>query len=488
MRCARARAQVNYTNVSVAVRWCGERRTMGIAKQAKEFAVRQALRGVLRMLPHISDETLLSFAESRLDTIPYPEGRALMEHLLLRGKQALGEACSACRVKGAGNFLVNSLLYGLERREAFFEREGFYPPYFFVISPTTRCNLRCYGCYASEYGGHDELSHDLVRRILNEARDVGIFFITISGGEPFIWPPLLDVFEEFDDIYFQVYTNGTLFDDALVAKLAGLGNVLPCISVEGFEAETDARRGRGVFQRITDAMRRLKEAGVIFGFSCTVTRQNNELAVSDEFLDFYARQGCLLGWYFNYMPIGRKPSLDLMPTPEQREYRRGRLEAVRYEYPMVVADFWSDGPLIGGCIAGGASYFHVNARGDCEPCVFVHFAVDNIREKSLTEVLRSSFFRDICHRQPYHENLLRPCMIIDNPWVLRDVVKRHGARPTHPGAETVLTDLADFLNDYAHRWAQVSDPSWYREYAQGREQAAQAAATSSVVLSEKGAG
>ncbi len=219
-----------------------------------------------------------------------------------------------------------------------------------------------------------------------------------------------------------------------------------------------------------------------------MTRQNNELAVSDEFLDFYARQGCLLGWYFNYMPIGRKPSLDLMPTPEQREYRRIRLEAVRYEYPMVVADFWNDGPLIGGCIAGGASYFHINARGDCEPCVFVHFAVDNIREKSLTEVLHSSFFRDICQRQPYHKNLLRPCMIIDNPWVLRDVVKRHRARPTHPGAEAVITELADFLNDYAHRWAEVSDPSWYREYAQGREQAAQAAATSSVVLSEKGAG
>lgn len=455
---------------------------MGITKRAKNFAVRQALNGVLRMLPHISDETLLSFAESRLDTIPYPEGRAFMEHLLLQGKRALSEACEACRVKGAGNFFVNSLLYGWERREAFFQREGFYPPYFFVISPTTRCNLACYGCYAAKYGGHQELSADLVRRILNEARDIGIFFITISGGEPFVWPPMLDIFREFDDIYFQVYTNGTLLDDRLVGTLAELGNVLPCISVEGFEAETDARRGRGTFTRITEAMRRLREAGVIFGFSCTVTRQNNELVVSDEFLRFYAEQGCFIGWYFNYIPVGRDPDLDLMPTPEQREYRRARLEEVRYRYPLVLADFWNDGPLIGSCIAGGSSYFHINSKGDCEPCVFVHFAVDNIREKSLTEVLRSGFFRDICSRQPYHRNLLRPCMIIDNPWVLRDVVRRHGARPTYPGAESIITDLADYLDDYARRWGQVSDPSWYREYAQGREQAArreQASATPS---------
>ena len=147
---------------------------------------------------------------------------------------------------------------------------------------------------------------------------------------------------------------------------------------------------------------------------------------------------------------------------------------MRYRYPMVLADFWNDGPLIGTCIAGGSSYFHVNARGDCEPCVFVHFAVDNIEEKSLTEVLRSPFFRDICRAQPYHRNLLRPCMVIDNPWVLRTLVSRHQARPTHTGAEDVVTELAPFLDDYARRWAAIADRSWYRDYAQGRAQAAKA--------------
>jgi MoaA/NifB/PqqE/SkfB family radical SAM enzyme len=445
-----------------------------IAKRAKEFTVRQALRTVLRMLPYISDETLLAYAESRLNTIEYPEARTFMEHLLLQGKRALSEACPACRNKGAANFFVNSLLSGWDRRQAFKEQEGFYPPYFFVISPTTRCNLSCFGCYAGKYGSQSELSHDLVRRILNEARDIGIFFLTISGGEPFVWPPLLDIFTEFHDIYFQVYTNGTLLDDRLIGKLAELGNVLPCVSVEGFEAETDSRRGPGTFRRVTRVMRALKEAGVIFGFSATATRQNNDLVVSDEFLRYTSDLGCFIGWYFSYIPVGRGPDLELMPTPEQREYRRARLEEVRYRYPMMLADFWNDGPLIGSCIAGGTSYFHVNARGDCEPCVFVHFAVDNIRDKSLTEVLRSPFFRDICRAQPYHRNLLRPCMVIDNPWVLRTVVSRHHARPTHTGAEDVVTELASFLDDYARRWAAIADRSWYRDYSQGRAQAVEA--------------
>jgi len=444
---------------------------MDIARRTGQFAIRQALRGVLAMLPHISDEALLSFAESRLDSIPHPEGRRFMEHMLLQGKRALSQASPACRVRGAGSFFVNSLLTGARRREAFQQREGFPPPYFFVISPTTRCNLNCYGCYASEFG-HVELEADLVRRVLNEAREIGIFFITISGGEPFAWRPLLEIFDEFSDIYFHVYTNGTLLDEATVARLAELGNVLPCVSIEGLREETEGRRGPGMFDKITGAMRRLKDAGVVFGFSATATRQNNELIVSDEFLDFYARLGCFMGWYFSYMPIGRTPDLELMPTPQQREYRRARLEAVRYNYPMVLADFWNDGPLIGGCIAGGSSYFHINAEGDCEPCVFVHFAVDNIKEKSLREVLASAFFRDICRRQPYDENLLRPCMIIDHPRVLRDLVRRHGARPTHPGAEMVTGELAEDLNDYARRWSDIAEESWHREYSLGREQAA----------------
>ncbi len=61
---------------------------------------------------------------------------------------------------------------------------------------------------------------------------------------------LLDLVERQPDDYFLVYTNGTFIDDETAARMRQLGNVTPAISVEGFEAETDARRGKGVHRQI----------------------------------------------------------------------------------------------------------------------------------------------------------------------------------------------------------------------------------------------
>ncbi len=292
-----------------------------------------------------------------------------------------------------------------------------------------KCNLRCYGCYAGDYKKGEDLDFEIVNRVINEAKDIGIFFFVISGGEPNTWPYLIEMLETHSDAMFQIYTNGTLIDDKTADEFARLGNAIPCISVEGFEKETDDRRGEGTFRKISDAMDRLRERGVIFGFSATATRENNEFIVSDEFLDYYNDKGVFIGWYFNYIPIGKKPDLDLMPTPEQRNYRRKRIIEVRDTKRMVVADFWNDGVLTDGCLAGGHTYLHIISTGDVEPCVFYHFAADNIKEKSLEEVLESPFFKAFRNKRPYNENLLMPCTIIDNPQILRDAVKEGGGSP-----------------------------------------------------------
>ena len=312
-----------------------------------------------------------------------------------------------------------------------------------------KCNLRCYGCYAGDYKKGEDLDFEIVNRVINEAKDMGIFFFVISGGEPNTWPYLIEMLETHSDAMFQIYTNGTLIDDKTADEFARLGNAIPCISVEGFEKETDDRRGEGTFRKISDAMDRLRERGVIFGFSAIATRENNEFIVSDEFLDYYNDKGVFIGWYFNYIPIGKKPDLDLMPTPEQRNYRRKRIIEVRDTKRMVVADFWNDGVLTDGCLAGGHAYLHIISTGDVEPCVFCHFAADNIKEKSLEEVLESPFFKAFRNKRPYNENLLMPCTIIDNPQILRDAVKEGGAHPTHKGSESIITTLAPGLDEYA---------------------------------------
>ena len=358
-------------------------------------------------------------------------------------------------------FIINHCLVGTNKRKDFSERHGgLYPPGFFVISPSMKCNLNCYGCYAGYYDKKAELTFDEIDKVMTQAKEIGMYFCVVSGGEPLFHPRIFDIFEKHNDVIFHMYTNGSLIDEKVCQRFAEVGNVIPAISIEGYRKETDERRGVGHFDRVMKAMDLLREAKILFGFSATLTRQNTEILSSDEFIDLMIEKGCILGWYFMYVPIGRKPNLDLMPTPQQRGYQFERLTYLRACKPILLADFWNDGPVVGGCISGGRKYFHVNANGDIEPCVFCHFATHNIRTSSLEEAINSPMFRSIRSRLPVYENLLRPCTLIDRPEVSRKTIEDYGAYFTHEGAEIIYNDLADDIDQYAKEYSKVADPLW----------------------------
>ncbi len=202
----------------------------------------------------------------------------------------------------------------------------------------------------------------------------------------------------------------------MLKKLGELGNFGLAISVEGFEEATDMRRGGdGTYQKVMDAMDLLKKEGVIFGFSTCYHKYNTDDVATDEYIDFLIEKGCTFGWYFTYMPIGKDAATDLIATPEQREFMYHRVRELRREKPIFVLDFWNDGEYVHGCIAGGRRYLHINASGDVEPCAFVHYSNLNIKDVSLVEALQSPLFMQYKENQPFNENHLRPCPVLDNP-------------------------------------------------------------------------
>jgi len=359
------------------------------------------------------------------------------------------------------NWFVNAQFLGVPQHRRIDEDTGVHVPNFILIDPTSACNLRCKGCWAGEYAKHDTLELELVDRIVREAKELGIYWIVMSGGEPFLWPHLIELAGRHSDVAFMLYTNGTLIDDAMADRLLEAGNVSPAISLEGWKANTDARRGAGVFDRVTAAMARLRERGLAFGISLTMTRENVEEVTGDDFIDFLVEQGAMYGWSFHYIPIGRDPNPDMMVTPEQRKYLVNRIDEIRMRRGFPIADFWNDGELTRGCIAGGRRYFHITASGDVEPCAFVHITTHNIRDMSLSEVLRTPLFKAFQRRQPFSDNLLRACPIIDVPQKLRDICAETGALPSHPGAgDFLLPPLADELDARAWRWGEVADEIW----------------------------
>jgi MoaA/NifB/PqqE/SkfB family radical SAM enzyme len=443
---------------------------MGLRETAKNYAREKIISEIMTLMPKSSTKNIvrmLTLGEMLTNDPEYKHNTHNLRELFEQGhpssmlvKDVVGRLSPQCREKVIRNLFINALLSGIDRRKQILRDEGFQPPQFVVISPTMRCNLRCPGCYAGEYDQGEGLPAALIDRILTECKNLGMYFNTMSGGEVLMRQDIFDIWEKHSDMYFQIYTNGTTINEKVADRLAALGNVAPMVSLEGFEEETDARRGTGTYAKVMRAFDLMRERGMVYGASVTETRHNVEKIGSYEFVDMCIEKGCMVIWYFQYIPIGRRPSLDLMPTPEQRNWLRKRTRELRDARPIFIGDFWNDGPYVHGCIAGGREYLHINSNGDIEPCVFCHFAVDNIRDKSLREAINSPFLKRIRSFQPYRENLLTPCMLIDAPDVLRTVVREFNARPTCDGAEEIINEFAPDLDRYAQEYRTYADPAW----------------------------
>ena len=422
---------------------------MGISEFFKNMATEATVKKIVKGLSTASKENLIKLTglAATLAVLPEDKEKAYVvqqmfkqEHpSLIYAKQVLGRLNPNCRDKFSVNLIVKHLLIGNGKREAFRNKEGFQPPSTILISPSMKCNLRCQGCYANEYEKDDDMSIEMIDKIIKEAKEFGCSFFTILGGEPFMYPHLFEMLERHPDCYFMVYTNGTLLNDEAIKKLVKYGNAALMFSLEGLKDETDERRAPGVYEKVMAAMDKAREAGILFGYSSYVTKFNSEKIVSDEFIDLMVKKGALVGWYFLCMPIGRNPSTEFMPTPQQRLYIKMRRDYIRDNKPIFIIDFWNDAPFVRGCISG-RQFIHINSRGDIEPCIFTHFASENIKTSTIQNALKSKFFTAIKKRQPYDENLYLPCTLIDNPEVIREVYAETHPYATHEGAMALIND------------------------------------------------
>jgi Predicted Fe-S oxidoreductases len=274
--------------------------------------------------------------------------------------------------------------------------------------------------------------------------------------------------ETHQDAYFFAFTNGTLVDEALCRDLLRVGNMAVAFSIEGDEEATDMRRGKGTYRKVLAAMDLMREHRLLFGYSTCYHRYNTESVGSDEFVDEMIARGCRFVWNFTYIPVGKDADVSLLATPGQREYMYRRVREIRNSKPIFALDFWNDGEFCSGCIAGGKSYLHINANGDAEPCAFIHYSNVNIKKASLLDALRSPLFRAYRQRQPFDENLLRPCPLLDNPDALVEMVRESKAESTELEAPEAVEMLCAKTRKAAEQWAPVAERLWKASGKNGR--------------------
>lgn len=359
------------------------------------------------------------------------------------------------------NFIVNACILGMKRQKKRREEYRCNVPWAILMDPTSACNLHCTGCWAADYGDKLSMSYETLDNIIRQGKKLGIYMYLYSGGEPLVRKKdIIRLCEKHYDCAFLAFTNATLIDEEFADEMLRVKNFVPAISVEGFEEETDFRRGKDTYQSIVSAMEILKNKKLPFGISCCYTSKNTHVIGSEEYFDDMIEKGAKFAWFFTYMPVGVDAVPELMASSEQREYMYRQIRKFRGTKPIFTLDFWNDGEYVEGCIAGGRKYLHINANGDIEPCAFIHYSDSNIYEHSLIEALQRPLFMQYRQNQPFNENHLRPCPLLDNPGRLAQMVDQSGANSTDLKKLEDVYNLTVKCEKAAEHWAITAHRIW----------------------------
>ncbi|MCR4428292.1 MAG: radical SAM protein [Caldiserica bacterium] len=313
-------------------------------------------------------------------------------------------------------------------------REGLVVPPMLILSITQECNLACTGCYAARVGTmkkgqptyHPHLGLEEWRKIIKEARELGVFFFLLAGGEPFLHPGILNLIEEFPGNFFLVFTNGVAISREHQAVLRKLNNVAVILSLEGGEEETDFRRGRGVYRRVMDTKAGLILGGTLAGVSVTITRRNFRYWMEEAHIDSLIAEGIHLGFLMEYIPNNQEEGETL--SQEERAQFREKVLEYRQKKRMFLIHSPGDEELVGGCVSAGKGFAHVTPSGFLTPCPVSSLAQHNLLETPLREALSGDFFREIRKQDGLLETEGSPCALFAHREELKEIASRFGAK------------------------------------------------------------
>jgi len=337
-------------------------------------------------------------------------------------------------------YVVNPTVLGGQARQHARKHHGIGGLSSISITPTVICNLHCDLCYNLTEIHHDPkeiLARDVIDKIMTEGKEIGAYRFTFIGGEPLIrWKDIHAVAKKHSDSMVTIITNGLLLTDEMAKAFASLGNVELSVSIDGFRETQDASRGEGTFDKVIAAMKRYRDAGGMLIFSPTVTSENYTEVFSDEFIDLMMESGCYMGYYHHYDMIGGQDREHLLLDLPQLRWIDKRIGELVSNKPISISDQVLSRLLLDGCPAV-RDFIHFNHRGEAEPCCMVPFAADNIKEKSLVEVMKSPLFARIGKIENDSGGIKR-CLVGENTDVIGKAVDSGEAFGTTKSSSEVL--------------------------------------------------
>ncbi|MBQ7927203.1 MAG: radical SAM protein [Methanobrevibacter sp.] len=310
-----------------------------------------------------------------------------------------------------------------------YDKKGINIPVFLIASITSDCNLHCAGCYSrannicSDETPQDQLTCEEWEDIFSQAKDLGINFIVLAGGEPMLREDVILKAAEFPEILFPIFTNGTVMNDDYFKLINKHRNLVPVFSIEGDEEITDLRRGNGVYSKLIDSMITMKDKNLIFGASITITKDNLDYALSEEFIGNLYNLGCKVLFFIEFVPVDVS-ARDLALTDVQREHLMSEIDNLREKNSeMLFMSFPGDEKESGGCLAAGRGFFHINSHGGAEPCPASPYSDINVKDTSILEALESNLFKTLRDGDILMDHHEGGCVLFENKEKVEKILK-----------------------------------------------------------------
>ncbi len=353
----------------------------------------------------------------------------------------------------------------VRRFEKRLKRGEFFPAFVF-ISVTNRCSLNCQGCWVTQTSPALELRPEQIDALIDAGRKKGSRFFGILGGEPLLYPGLLDVLARHPDCYFQIFTNGTPVTEEIGARMRQLGNITPLVSIEGLEQVSDQRRGGdGVYDAALRALDIFRRNRLVIGVATSVCRSNIDDLVTDRFVNDLADRGVHYLWYYIFRPVGPRPSVELALSEEQILALRKFLVEVRSRARLAVVDAYWDAEGRALCPAAVGISHHVGPGGDIEPCPPIQLAAERIDDgRDLSATLGNSEF--LKRFRETTAATTRGCILMDAPEVLRELAAAEGVRDSS-GRNFVASELGAMKPIPSHHLPgkELPEKSWFYRFA-----------------------
>jgi len=302
-------------------------------------------------------------------------------------------------------------------------------PYVVAISPTMRCTYNCLGCYSRGRSDDDELTTEEIDNLFTEAEKLGVLAIVVTGGEPLLRDDMLKLLARHQRLLFIPITNGSLVTRNIAQRIGRIGNIIPLVSLEGFTTDTDERRQPGAYQAVIRAFELLRDAGACFGFAAMNTAANTEYLSTDKFIHQMIAYGCAVGFFSEYVPCGPNPKPEWTLDEATRAAFRRKVLDFSLCKPILLSQFPHDEyGQDNRCVGAGRASLHINSQGGVEPCPYIPFSRENIRQGGLLAACKSPFLRAI-RKQP---DLLKrkhfACALFEHRAQLEAIAQKLGAR------------------------------------------------------------